>query len=164
MKKVFLSLFAALAMFFMVSCGAAEGVQDGETAAKEYAEAFQSGDPQSILNAYNSIATKYGAKYQSAGTVALAGYIGGLSTKLDETDPKINGTYFGIMLANAKIQNLDVESIQKAVDNAKEQSKDKAAFQAGVDLAASWYAAPAQEEQPAEAEGEGEGEGEEEAE
>ncbi len=152
MRKLFFALMAAV-MMFMVSCGAAEGVQDGEKAAKEYAEAFKSGNPQSILDAYNSIAKTYGAKYQSAGTVALAGYMGGLSGALDKADPKINGSYFGITLANAKVQNLpNLADIQKAVEEAKKQSSNAAAFQEGVDLAASWYAAPAAPQEAAEGE------------
>ncbi|MBQ5540741.1 MAG: hypothetical protein IIU03_10975, partial [Bacteroidales bacterium] len=58
-----------------------------------------------------------------------------------------------------KTNPAQVEATQKMVENAKGQSKDQAAFQAGVDEAVAWFnaPAPAAEEQSAEAPAEEEG-------
>ena len=154
MKKVFFALMAAV-MMFMVSCGASEAVKDGEAAAKEFSEAYKAaaGNSQAVVDAYNAIAQKYAAKH-AASTLESAGYIGGLSSDLDKADPKLNGVYFGITLgATQKTNPAQADAAQQSVNNAKEQSKDQAAFQAGVDEALAWFNAPAPavEEQSAEA-------------
>ena len=155
MKKVFFALMAAV-MMFMVSCGASEAVQDGEAAAKEFSEAYKSaaGNTQAVLTAYDAIAQKYGAKHAGS-TLEIAGYLGGISEDLDKADPKLNGVYFGIALGVAQKTNpAQVDATQKMVENAKGQSKDQAAFQAGVDEAVAWFNAPApavEEQQAAEA-------------
>jgi len=159
MKKVFFALMAAV-MMFMVSCGASEAVKDGEAAAKEFSEAYKAaaGNPQAVVDAYNATGQKYAAKHTS-GTIELAGYITGVQTGLDEIDPKVAGVYFGIYRNVAAQMNQGVEECNKMVENAKEQSKDKAAFQAGLDEVVAWSAAPAPaaEEQSAEAPAEEEG-------
>ena len=141
MKKLFLSLFAALTMFFMVSCGIAESAKDGEDAAKEFAAAYQnvSGNPQEVVDLFNTIAQKYGSKY-ATDRIGVATYLSSIFANLDDKDPKAAGIFFGISLGTITVTNpAGVADTQKMIDGFKDISKDKAAFQSGIDEAVSWY-------------------------